>query len=151
MRDATFLLLDSLEAARRDCEARVEKFPEMYCEIFDAEGKARPPMLTILHPSAAAKDELSERSVGRRKIGAIVLIVAALPLFWWDHRANGTLVVPTYVGITLIILAFRLLYWNMARGERIREQERRVEEHLQREHETRGERAEGEKTQGGGD
>jgi hypothetical protein len=133
MHDATFLLFDSLEAARRFCEGRVQEFPYMCCEIFDAEGRAKPPILVIEHPSAAAKNELSARSVRRRKIFAIVLILCAPALFWWDHRANGTLVMPTFLGISLILAAVRILHWNMARKGRLEQQERRVQEHLLRE------------------
>ena len=131
--DATFVAFDSLEAARKFCEARVAAHPEMCCEIYDAAGKARPPLLTILHPSEAVKDELSARSVRRRTALAIGLILAAPLFFWWDRRHGGTLVMPTYLGITLILIALRIFYWNYAKKEREDEQARRVREHLEKE------------------
>jgi len=48
LRDCTFLLFDHLEEARTFCEAQVQKFPFMCCEIFDADGKAKPPLLAIM-------------------------------------------------------------------------------------------------------
>jgi hypothetical protein len=133
MSDATFLLFDSLESARGFCEARVKQLPHMICEIFDAEGKAKPPILAIEHPSVAEKNELSARSIRARKILAIVLILCAPALFGWDHRANGTLVMPTFLGISLILAALRTLHWNMAGKGRVEEQERRIREHVARE------------------
>jgi hypothetical protein len=137
-RDCTFLLFDSLEEARRLCEAKVQQYPYMCCEIFDSKGKAVPPLLVIVHPSVAEKDELSASSVRIRKIISIGLFIGAIPLFWWDWRANGVLVLPTFLGLTIIVAGLRILYWNMARAELIREQEKRVEAHLSREKQSAG-------------
>lgn len=135
-RDCTFLLFDSLEEARRLCEARVREHPHMCCEIFDCKGKAQPPLLTIVHPSVVEKDELSAQSVRKRKIAAIILFVGALPLFWLDQRSGGVLVLPTFLALTMIGIGLRMLHWNMARGERMKAQEQRVRAHLQREQQT---------------
>jgi hypothetical protein len=134
-RDSTFLLFDSIEAARQLCEARVREYPHMCCEIFDCKGKARAPLLTIVHPSIAEKDELSAESVRTRKIAAIVLFIAAVPLFWLDQRSGGLLVLPTFLALTIIVIGLRLLHWNMARGEGLKAREQRMRSHLQREQE----------------
>jgi hypothetical protein len=132
-RDCTFLLFDSLEEARRVCEAKVRDYPFMRCEIFDWRGKAQPPLLTIVHPDIAQKDELSAQSVRRRKILAIFLFIAAVPLFVLDHRSGGFLVLPTFLGLTMILAGLRLLYWNTARRQRLKEEEQGVRAHLERE------------------
>jgi hypothetical protein len=132
-RDCTFLLFDSLEAARRVCEAKVRAYPYMRCEIFDWRGKAQPPLLTILHPDVAHKDELSAQSVRKRRILAILLFMAALPLFLLDRRYGGGLVLPTFLGLTMILAGLRLLYWNAARRQRLNEEEQGVRAHLERE------------------
>ena len=132
-RDCTFLLFDSLEEARRFCEAKVLAHPYMLCEVFDWRGKAQPPLLTIVHPEVARNDELSAQSVRRRKILAIFLFIGSLPLFWFDHRSGGVLVVPTFLALTMILAGLRILYWNTARRQRLKEQEERVRAHLQRE------------------
>jgi hypothetical protein len=131
-------LFDSLEEARRLCEAKVQQYPDMCCEIFDSSGKAEPPLLVIVHPSVAEKDELSASSVRIRKIISIGLFIGAIPLFWWDWRADGVLVLPTFLGLTMIVAGLRILHWNMARRELIREQEKRIEAHLNRQKQPAG-------------
>lgn len=42
--DATFVLFPGLDEAQNFCEARVAEHPEMCCEIYDEEGKAKPPL-----------------------------------------------------------------------------------------------------------
>src|SRR5215469_5876977 len=79
-KDCTFLRFDHFAEAREFCEAQVQRYPAMCCEIFDAQGKAKPPLLTVVHPSRAQKDGLSHRWLSRRTI-AIVSILCAVPLF----------------------------------------------------------------------
>jgi hypothetical protein len=131
--DCTFLVFDRLDDARRFCEAQSKEHPWMCCEVFDWEGKAKPPLLVVIDPSVAEKDELSRSRVRRRTILAIILFVCAIPLFVWDWKSDGSLILPTVVGINMIFLGLRFLYWNTARNERAREQVRRLEEHLRRE------------------
>lgn len=131
--DCTFLVFDRLDDARRFCEARSKEHPWMCCEVFNWEGKAKPPLLVVIDPSVAEKDELSRSRVRRRTILSIVLFLCAIPLFVWDWKSDGSLILPTVVGINMIFLGLRFLYWNSARNERAREQVRRLEEHLRRE------------------
>jgi hypothetical protein len=135
-RDCTFLLFGSLEEAHRFCETKVQEHPDMCCEILDSKGRAQPPLLVIVHPSIAEKDEMSASSVRRRKVIAILLFIGALPLFWWDRRAGGALIWPTFLGIAMILAAIRFLHYNMARRDGLKEQEKRIHEHLQREKES---------------
>jgi hypothetical protein len=132
-RDSTFLLFDSLEAARTFCEAQVQRHPDLCCEIFDHTGRASPPLLTILHPDVAAKDESSAHTAMTRKLLALALILAAVPLFWWDWHTGGWLGFPTFIGFSLLLAALRLFQMNVGRKEVLVEQQRRVEAHLQRE------------------
>lgn len=78
-----------------------------------------------------SRDELSAGTVRKRATLAILLIPCAPVLFWWHHRDNGTLVMPTFVGISLILAAARLLDWNTARREL--QQQQRIQAHLIRE------------------
>jgi hypothetical protein len=79
LRDCTFLRFDCLADARAFCEAQVQRHPLMCCEIFDSDGKAKPPMLVIMHANAARKDELSPAWVKRRQMAAIASLVLAQP------------------------------------------------------------------------
>jgi hypothetical protein len=130
LHDATFLLFDRLEDARHFCEEQVERYPQMSCQIFDSAGKARPPILTIVHPSLAEKDELSASSVRMRKIIAIALWVLAAGLILWDKHARSVLVLPTVLGLNFFVIGLRLFFWNTARKDRLAEQEKRIQEHL---------------------
>ena len=88
-KDCTFVRFDSVEEARQFCEGKVQQFPYMCCEVFDCNGKAKPPLVVVVHPSASEEDELSDTWVRRRKIIAIACFIGALPLFVWDWRAGG--------------------------------------------------------------
>lgn len=138
MTDCTFLVFDRLEDARRFCEVQVKEHSSMCCEVFDFEGKAKPPLLVVVNPSVAEKDELSASWVRRRKIIAIVSFLGAIPLVVWDWRTGSYLIVPTVVGINLIVFGLRLLYWNTARSDRSQEQSHRLESHRRREAESGG-------------
>ena len=133
LRDCTFLRFDRLQDARAFCEAQVQLHPLMCCDIFDSDGKAKPPMLVIMHPNSAQKDELSPAWVKRRKIAAIASLVAAPALFIADWRSEYELLWPSIAAVNLFLLGLRLLYWNTASSERRKRQAKRIEEHLQRE------------------
>jgi hypothetical protein len=115
MTDCTFGLFDSLDEARRFCEARVVEHPSMCCEIFDREGKTKPPLLTIVHPSMAEKDELSPTWARRRRVMAILCFLVAIPLFVWDAKGGWGLILPSFIAFNLIFFGLRLIYWNSAR------------------------------------
>jgi hypothetical protein len=138
LRDCTFLRFNRLADARAFCEAQVQRYPIMCCEIFDSDGKAKPPMLVIMHPNAARKDELSPAWVKRRKIAAIVSLLAAPALFIADWRSEYEMLWPSIVAVNLFLLGLRLLYWNTASSERRKRQANRIEEHLQREKQPQG-------------
>ena len=133
--DCRFLLFDHLEQARAFCDAQVQRYPFMCCEIFDASGKAKPPLLVIMHSTAARKDELSPTWVKRRKVIAIASLIAAGVLFVADWRSEYELLWPSLLAVNLLPLGLRLLYWNTASAERRRTQAKRLEAHLQREKE----------------
>lgn len=138
LRDSTFFLFDRLGEAQAFCESRVQQVPDLCCEVFDCKGKAQPPLLVVVNPRNASKDELSATAVRKRKIAAIALVLGALPLFWWDHKAGGSLVAPTYIGFTMILTAVRLFFWNRGRKEHAEEREKRIQEHLLREKQEAG-------------
>jgi len=133
-----FLLFDHLAEARDYCEAQVQRYPSMCCEIFDAQGKAKPPLLVIINANAARKDELGPTWVKRRKVMAIASLVAALTLFIADWRSEFELLWPSLLAVNLLPLGLRLLYWNSAGAKRKLAQAQRLEEHLQRERDSPG-------------
>jgi hypothetical protein len=69
---------------------------------------------------------------------AMASFLGAIPLFVWDWRTGSYLILPTVVGINLIVFGLRLLYWNTARNDRSQEQTLRLERHRRREAESNG-------------
>ena len=133
--DSTFWLFDRLADARQFCETCVREHPDICGEIYDHRGKARPPRVVVLAPQAAARDELGPSAVRNRKLLAAVLILCSLLLFWWDGRTGGWLVLPTFLGITMILAALRILHLNLARTERATSEQLRIQAHPARERE----------------
>jgi hypothetical protein len=122
------LIFDRLDEARRSCEERVEQVPYVRFEIFDAAGRTNPPLLTVVSPSRAHLLADSPRAMRIRRWVAIAMFAAAPPLFWIDYDRGGLLILPTFLGLNLIIIAARLLFMNVSS----REVERRRQERLAR-------------------
>src|SRR5215468_5033082 len=89
LRDTTFLLFDHVADARQVCETLVQSHQSMCCEIFDSAGRAKPALLTIVHPSRAKHDESSSFWLRRSKLIVIVSAIVAVPLFAWDWYYGG--------------------------------------------------------------
>lgn len=119
---ATCVVCDALDEARALAEAAVAKAPAMRVDIFDFEGRANPPLLTIVHPSRARESETHPRALGRRAVIAWVLIAGAIPLlvFAYVMHRDRDIILPAFIGINMVIAGARLLWLNLA----VRETER---------------------------
>jgi hypothetical protein len=107
------LIFDRLEEARGFCEARVLQAPPVRFDVYDSAGRTNPPLLTIVHPSRIATLEGNPRGMRMRKRAAIVLTAGAFALFWFDYRTSaGLLILPTILGINMILIAARLIQLN---------------------------------------
>lgn len=129
-KDCTFLRFDSLAAARAFCEARVREFPFLCCEIYDSRGKACAPLLSIVNSRISDRDEMSPASARSRFILAALLAVFGAALILWDWLQRGELILPTVLGIGMVLAALRLLHWNAGLRDRRREQQQRLQAHL---------------------
>ena len=125
-KDAVVLLFDSLVEARDYCQAKVLEHPEMCCDVFDSAGRAKPPLLIIAHPRVLQKDGYSSRSTRRRNLLAATLLLLAPVCFWWDWRSQWTLVLPTLLGINMILGVGRILWWNASRKDHLRDHTQRI-------------------------
>jgi hypothetical protein len=133
MSDCTFVLFDSLDEAKRFCEAAVKEHPSICAELFDQQGRAKEPLMVVVDASVAEKGELSATSVRKRRLWACALFCGGGSLVVWDWSKEWDLSWPAVLGFNMIFVGLRFLYWNTARAERYSERERRVAAHLARE------------------
>ena len=98
--------------------------------MFDAEGRANPPLLTIVHPSRAQDLDAHPRMLRKRRVIAWALIAAGIALIIYACwiPADIAVVVPGVIGINLVIAGGRLLWFNLV----VRETERARDERLAR-------------------
>lgn len=125
-------IVDSIEEARAVCDAAVRRRPSLRLDVFDAEGRARPALLTVVHADRAAALEQSAPQMRRRRAIAWTLVLLGLPqviyaYVQYDNRERD-IVLPAFIGINMILFGGRLLWLNLA----LRETERTREERLRR-------------------
>jgi hypothetical protein len=111
----TCIIFDSLAEADAFCNDSVQRAPNLRFDVFDAAGRALPPLLTIVHPSRIATLDGNPRSARINQWGAVALVAAAPILFWVDWwKYDGLLILPTILGINMLIIAARLIQLNVA-------------------------------------
>ena len=121
------LTFDRLEEALGFCGQRVLGAPSVRFDVYDSKGRAHPPLLTIVHPSRVAALDGNPRGIRIRKRAAIALTLAALGLFWFDYSASrGMLILPTILGINMILIAARLIQLNASHLHAERERRERL-------------------------
>jgi hypothetical protein len=127
---ATCLLFDGLTEAESFCRQQVDRASAVRFEIFDATGRANPPLLVIVHPTKAAQLEGNPRGMRLRSRFAIILLIVAAVSFWYNFR-NGLSVqiFPTLIGINLVVVAARLFQLNKSYAHAERARKERLAEH----------------------
>jgi len=128
--DGTCALFDSLAEARAHCEAAVLSSPAAQYDVFDAEGRAHPPLLTIVHPSRGQTLDTDPRVQRKRRVIGWGLIAAGVALIIWTYRALHDIeaIFPGVIGANLLLAGCRMLWYNLA----VRETERARQERLAR-------------------
>ena len=126
---ATCLVFDSLDEARRFSEAQVLETEQIQFEVFDAQGRSNPPLLTILHPQRAAKQDAHPRTLRRRRTVAWSLIAGGVPLLFLSYWLNqfGHAIFPGFIGLNMVLAGGRLLWFNLALTEAERTRQERVD------------------------
>jgi hypothetical protein len=127
---AACAIFESVAEARAFCEAAVLRRPSVQFDIFDAEGRTRSPLLTVVHPERAAHLETSPWQARRRQAIAWGLIVLGVPLmvFAYVEAGERDIFLIAFLGLNMVIIGGRLLWMNLA----LRETERVREERLAR-------------------
>jgi hypothetical protein len=134
--DATCVICDSLAEAQTVASSAVAETPSLRIDVFDADGRAHPPLVTVLHPSRAQEADTHPRVLGRRRVIAWALIAAGIPLILFAivERQHRDIILPAFLGINMLIAAGRLLWFNLG----VRETERAREERLRHHDQGRG-------------
>lgn len=128
--DGTCVLFDSLDEARVYCETAVRASPQARYDVFDAEGRAHPPLLTILHPSRQQALDTNPRVQHKRRVIAWALIAAGAVLILWTYWTLHDIeaIFPGVIGANLLLAGGRMLWYNLA----VRETERAREDRIAR-------------------
>ena len=126
---ATCLIFDSLREASAFCESAVGRAPALQFDVFDSAGRVHAPLLTCMHPSRAESQETHPRALGRRRLIAWTLIAIGIPLIVYAYvkHIERDIILPAFIGINMVIVAGRLLWFNLAIRETERERRARLE------------------------
>jgi hypothetical protein len=124
----TCVIFDSLAEADAFCNQGVQRAPTVRFDVFDSDGRALPALLTVVHPSRVATLDGNPRSARINKWASIALVVAAPILFWVDWwKYDGLLILPTILGINMLIIAARLIQLNGAHASAERARRERLQ------------------------
>lgn len=126
--DATCAIADSLAEAEAFCAAAVEASPSVRFDVFDAEGRSKPALLTVVHPSRAQALDTNPRALRRRRAIAWALIATGVPLIgyaYWMHTERE-IILPAFIGINMLLAGGRLLWFNLGVRETERERQARL-------------------------
>jgi hypothetical protein len=127
---AVCAIVDTLDEARAVCDAAVTQHPTLRLDVFDAEGRARSPLLTVAHPQRAATLEHAPRQMRTRQIIAWILIALGVPQVVYAYRESANrerdIILPAFIGINMILFGGRLLWLNLALRETERAREARI-------------------------
>ena len=124
------MLFDSLAEARAFCEAAVRSAGGARFDVFDAQGRANPPLLTVVHPSREQILDTHPRALHKRRAIGWALIAGGIPLIiyaYWKFTDIDA-IFPAFIGINMVIAGARLLWFNLG----VRETERARQERLKR-------------------
>ena len=85
--------------------------------------------MTPFHPRAAAIDG-GARGLRLRQWAALLMIALAPVLIWYDFATSrGSLVLPSFLGVSMVVAGLRILFMNMAVREAERTRRARLERH----------------------
>ena len=128
---ATCVIADSLAEAQALAEAAVARTPSIRIDIFDHEGRAHAPLLTVLHPSRAQAADTHPNVLRTRRLIAWALIAAGIPLivFAYVEHTRREIILPAFIGINMLIAAGRLLWFNLGVRETERVRQDRLRQH----------------------
>ena len=118
-KESTCLIAASLDEALDFAQARVDASPSLRCDIYDSQGKANPPLASIVHQDQK-KQENTEGLGWKRIRWGIVLLPVGIMLVLYDWRRDWALIYPAFFGIQLIAAGARMIIWGLGTIENSR-------------------------------
>jgi hypothetical protein len=127
----TCVVFDAIAEARQWCDAGVQRAPSVRFDIFDHEGRAQSPLLTIVHPSHRESLDGSATNLRRRTRIALTLVAGGILLMAFAYWTSGDRdpILPGFVGLNMVIIALRLFWMNQASREVDRISRERLAQH----------------------
>jgi hypothetical protein len=117
------LIFDSLPEAEQFCWQKIEKIPNLRCEVFDSHGRANPPVTILVNPLHQHK--LDSPTKARRMMRwGFVGVAASLLLFGIAWVRKGEWWIAAFFGVQLAFFGLRLLHWGYGMKEELRNRAR---------------------------
>ena len=126
---AVCALVTSLPEAERVANELAARHPALRLDVFDAHGRSRPPLLTVVHPARRRQLEGDPVTRRRQRVIAGVLVALAPLLFWVDWHV-GLLGLPTLAGLNALVFAGRLFQLAAAYDSADRRRVDRIDQSL---------------------
>ena len=108
------VVFPTLQEARSFCERKCRDIARLRCDVYDHRGLADRPLYTY------GKKEWDPKPKPLFLV-ATLLVLISIPLFWWDWNHRGELLWPSLIGINLVAIALRLLFWALGKIDQQRE------------------------------
>lgn len=124
---AVCAIVGTLAEAEALADATVTRHPALRLDVFDAQGRRRPPILTVVHERQRRRLE-GDAGTRRRQRQIAVALIAAAPLLFWIDWHFGLLGLPTLAGLNALVFAGRLLQLSSAYAAAERRRADRLEQ-----------------------
>jgi len=118
-KESTCLIAATLDEALDFAQARVEASPPLRCDIYDSQGKANPPVASIVHQDRKGQENTEAMGWKRIRWGMVLLPIGA-PMILYDWHRDWALIWPAFFGIQIVAAGARMLIWGLGTIENSR-------------------------------
>jgi hypothetical protein len=110
-KESVCLIAGGLEEALDFAQARVDAVPSLRCDIYDAQGKANPPVASVVHQNNKSLENTAATGWKRIWFGVALLPIGA-PMIVYDWHRDWALIWPAFFGIQIFAAGVRLIVWG---------------------------------------
>jgi len=110
-KESVCLIASSLDGALDFAQARVNAKPSLRCDIYDARGKANPPVASIVHQDNKSLENTAAKGWKRIWFG-LALVPIGAPMILYDWHRDWALIWPAFFGIQIFAAGVRLIVWG---------------------------------------